>query len=728
MQIVVDWCGSDLYLLWCFDLQLIFITAIMASTPLPPPSTATPDTRAGPRKPLPHLPVPEVGDTLYRWLVSVAPLATEADFRRAALAAARFAASSRAITGGSGSGSEDGGGALTTAAGLQAALRAKATAAAAVGKSWLIDDWVRLMYTGWRDALPVNVSYWFLFDAAVFARVDDALVGTPRITVAAARAAACVTAFGRLRDAHAAGRLPAEPAALDPSMFRYLFHACRLPRAGVDGVRVYDGAGGAAPHNTVVVLRKHRLYVVRLPADGSVATLAADLTSVAAAADADATGSKAPDVGILTACHRDTWAGAFVQIFGPAAAGRPSHGPEVAADGDAEARYAAAPPPGGPPSAVQRANTEVLEAIEACLAVVCLDDGAPGDVEAASRALLTGDGGNRWFDKAIQFVVADNGAAGLIGEHSHSDGAPVAHLTAWLLGHIRRGDVLAPLPATPAALAGGGARAWARLVIDVPPGAVPALADARRQFEALSTGHALRALVWREYGADAAKSAGVSPDAWAQMAIQLAYHRWRGVTVPTYEPAQARAFKWGRTACIRVVTSASTAWVRAMATYPALPPSAPTPAAAHAALRAAGAVHTANSRAAAGGQDVDRHLLGLKLVWSAGRAAAGLPPVGTDAASAFLTDPLLPATATWKISTSNLTVAGVANWGWGEVTSGGIGVAYSVHRDHLTFNVVGEAATGIDGFVACLPRVLADMASAAALAATAAPTRRAAKL
>lgn len=370
-----------------------------------------------------------------------------------------------------------------------------------------------------------------------------------------------------------------------------------------------------------------------------------------------------------------------------------------------------------------------LTALEAALALVCLDDGAPSGVEAVSRALLDGDGANRWFDKAVQFVVADNGAAGVIGEHSHSDGAPLAHLTSLLLRHVRSGEVLAappPLPPRrlpfapqPPPLAASGG--WAPLTFVLPRTAEPHLAAAARQFAALAGGHALRAIVWREYGADAAKAAGVSPDAWAQMAIQLAYYRWRGTLVPTYEPAHARLFKWGRTACIRVVTEASVAWVRAMATYPALPPATPTPAAAHAALRAAGAAHTANARAASAGQDVDRHLLGLKLVWGEGRARAGLPPAGTDAASAFLSDPLLPATATWAISTSNLSVPGVMNWGWGEVTHGGIGVAYSVHRDHLTFNVVGEVATGIDGFVAALPHALRHMAQAHAAAAAAMP-------
>jgi carnitine O-acetyltransferase len=61
-------------------------------------------------------------------------------------------------------------------------------------------------------------------------------------------------------------------------------------------------------------------------------------------------------------------------------------------------------------------NPEALEAIQSAMFILCLDDDSPKTNEEASRLLLSQNATNRWFDKSIQFVVFENGMAGLIGE------------------------------------------------------------------------------------------------------------------------------------------------------------------------------------------------------------------------------------------------------------------------------------------------------------------------
>ena len=131
-------------------------------------------------------------------------------------------------------------------------------------------------------------------------------------------------------------------------------------------------------------------------------------------------------------------------------------------------------------------------------------------------------------------------------------------------------------------------------------------------------------------------------------------------------------------------------------------------------LRRACAAHVEASQAAAAGLDADRHLLGLKLLWV--EACGGKTPPAGDAAAAFFNDPLFARSKTWLLSTSNLTVDCVENWGWGEVTPGGLGVAYSTREDGFSFNIVGEATTGVDAFAAALGAALRDMAGIAELA------------
>lgn len=60
------------------------------------------------------------------------------------------------------------------------------------------------------------------------------------------------------------------------------------------------------------------------------------------------------------------------------------------------------------------------------------------------------------------------------------------------------------------------------------------------------------------------KQCKVSPDAYIQMAIQLAYYRQHKKFSLTYEPAMTRLFRKGRTETIRSCTIQSSEWAKAM--------------------------------------------------------------------------------------------------------------------------------------------------------------------
>jgi carnitine O-acetyltransferase len=115
------------------------------------------------------------------------------------------------------------------------------------------------------------------------------------------------------------------------------------------------------------------------------------------------------------------------------------------------------------------------------------------------------------------------------------------------------------------------------------------------------------------YGKQAVKAARVSPDAWAQLLIQLAYarhlrsRRWKRQGA-TYESATTRRFFKGRTEVVRVVTSESDAFVRAMMADDGAEEAGVENR--KALLERAANVHVANAQAAGRGEGVDRHLLG----------------------------------------------------------------------------------------------------------------------
>lgn len=60
------------------------------------------------------------------------------------------------------------------------------------------------------------------------------------------------------------------------------------------------------------------------------------------------------------------------------------------------------------------------------------------------------------------------------------------------------------------------------------------------------------------------KTCKLSPDAFIQMALQLAYYRDAGKFSLTYEASMTRLFREGRTETVRPCTIESSAWVKAM--------------------------------------------------------------------------------------------------------------------------------------------------------------------
>ncbi|KAI8976791.1 hypothetical protein BDB01DRAFT_844408 [Pilobolus umbonatus] len=154
-------------------------------------------------------------------------------------------------------------------------------------------------------------------------------------------------------------------------------------------------------------------------------------------------------------------------------------------------------------------NAHTFNNIDSSLFVFCLDDySSPDDLDLSHRNIIHGKHGrNRWFDKALSFIVENNGRAGINGEHSPAD---------------------AVVPQ--------------RIVDDI----------------------LLRVLLhYNEYGSSFMKKAKVSPDAWLQMVYQLAYYRQYGKPCPTYESASTRKFLTGRTETVRSCSAETLAFTKA---------------------------------------------------------------------------------------------------------------------------------------------------------------------
>jgi carnitine O-acetyltransferase len=327
---------------------------------------------------------------------------------------------------------------------------------------------------------------------------------------------------------------------------------------------------------------------------------------------------------------------------------------------------------------------ELLDAVERAILVLVLDDGSPAapSTADAARLFLHGDGRNRWFDKSIQLVVAANGLAGFCMEHSGFDGSTAVRLAERLVENESAaatergldGHVL-PRP----------------LAYEQTPALHEAIATAERTVDALLGRTDVVVADAEGLGKRAIVRHGVSPDAFVQMAFQLAFFTITGDVASTYESVDTKRFLHGRTEAMRSVSDESVAFVQALRGRVGSSTAA-------ALLRAAIERHVATLARCKQGRGVDRHLLGLRRMVGADEE---VPAVFTDAGYSKLTRSVL--------STSALPSSpGVALTCFGPVVDEGFGLSYTVHDD-ATVCVVTNFHGLAGDFAAELERSLEEM-------------------
>ncbi|KAJ2361399.1 Carnitine O-acetyltransferase mitochondrial [Coemansia sp. RSA 2610] len=504
--------------------------------------------------------------------------------------------------------------------------------------NWLEEWWNDLSYMGYRDPVIPYVSYHYSFN-------DD-----PQCTRATERAAKLISGAIAFRQQIVDGTLEPEmqrDAPLCSHSYKFMFNACRVPHRPSDYCRIVDYQA----NQTVVVVRNAQFFVFSFVRDGtllSVEEIVATLDQIVEEADSGA----AVPVGILTADSRDSWAQnreLLLQSSG---------------------------------------NAELLDAIESAAFVVSLESDQPVTREELSRAIWHSNGRSRWFDKPCQFVVCDNARAGFCGEHSMMDGTPTLRLVEFVIAHA-----LALPPAQPDA-----ARRqpeYTALRFKTPPAVVDAVKRAEAVFADGVAKQHLKVLNFAAYGKEQIKRLGCSPDAYVQMAIQLAYTRLHGRVRPTYEASMTRRFLHGRTETCRSATRESAAWCAAMRD-----PGVGT-AARIKLFRAALAQHTQLTTQAVAGQGVDRHLLGLRMLVKRGEQ---MPAIFEDPAYAY--------SAHWYVSTSQMSSENFASYGWSEVTPRGYGVAYNIRKHSLLIHFTcmrNEHGLNSDHFAQCFETAAYDI-------------------
>jgi carnitine O-acetyltransferase len=486
-------------------------------------------------------------------------------------------------------------------------------------KNWLTEWWNDLAYLSYRDPVVPYVSYFYSYK-------DDKLRKNP-----ATRAAFITTGvleFKRQVDTKTIepDMMKATPLCMD--LFRYMFNVSRIPKSGTDEPEIYS----AAENEYFIVLRKNRFFKVPIKGStGSNLTTAELETQFNKIYKATEGSKRGPAIGALTSENRDVWAEARQLLL------------------------------------KDSKNAKSLETIEKAAFVVCLDDSAPVTNEERAHQYWHGDGQNRFFDKPLQFIICDNGSAGFIGEHSMMDGTQTHRLNDYVNDVILHNKIEFNTSTNNRQLDPE------ELNFEVNSTIQKAIDQAIVDFSKVIGLHELSVFAYQGYGKGLIKKFKMSPDAYVQLLLQLAYYKYQGVNRPTYESATTRRFYGGRTETTRSVSLESVNFCRTMEDNNASFEDKIN------AGRDAANAHVKYIADASVGKGVDRHLLGLKLSLQKGEE---VPQI--------FKDPMFSYSSSWFLSTSQLSSEYFNGYGWSQVIDKGFGLAYMINENSIQINIVSK--------------------------------------
>ncbi|NXL87372.1 CPT1A palmitoyltransferase, partial [Alectura lathami] len=449
---------------------------------------------------LPRLPVPAVKDTVNRYLESVRPLMNDEEFKRMEGLAKDFA--------------------FNLGPRLQWYLKLKSWWAT----NYVSDWWEEYIYLRGRGPIMVNSNYFAM----------DFLYLTPT-SIQAARAGNIVHAallYRRKLDRQELQPilLLGSTVPLCSAQWERMFNSSRIPGEESDTIQHVEDS------KHIAVYHKGRYFKVWVYHDGRLLKPREIEQQMQRILDDDSEPQAGEEkLAALTAGDRIPWAKARQAYF--------SRGK----------------------------NKQSLDAIEKAALFVTLDDAEQGyrgddpvrSLDAYAKSLIHGRCYDRWFDKTFNFIVFKNAKIGLNAEHSWADAPVVGHLWEHAMtidylelgytedGHCK-GETNQNIPVP------------TKLQWEIPEECQDVIERSLSTARALADDVDFCSFHFDVFGKGLIKKAKTSPDAFIQLALQLAHYRDMGKFCLTYEASMTRLFREGRTETVRSCTTESCDFVQAM--------------------------------------------------------------------------------------------------------------------------------------------------------------------
>ncbi|XP_042710172.2 carnitine O-acetyltransferase isoform X2 [Chrysemys picta bellii] len=558
---------------------------------------------------LPHLPVPPLQQTLDRYLLALQPIISEEEWTHTKGLVDEFR--------------KPGGVGERLQKGLE--RRARKT------ENWLSDWWLKTAYLEYRLPVVVHSS------PGVVLPKQDFLDQQGQLRFAA-KLIEGILDFKTMIDNET---LPVEYLGGKPlcmNQYYQILSSCRIPGQKHDSVVNY--AKGKKPPSHITVVHNFQFFELDVySSDGSPLTTDQIFIQLEKIWNTSLQTNKEP-IGILTTNHRNSWAKAYNHLI------------------------------------KDKTNKESVRSIEKSIFTVCLDSPIPrvsDDIYKSRVAaqMLHGGGsrwnsGNRWFDKTLQFIVAEDGSCGLVYEHAPSEGPPIVALLDHIVEYTKKPQLvrspMIPLPMPK------------KLRFNITPEIKNDIEKAKQNLNIMVQDLDIKVMVFHHFGKNFPKLEKISPDAFIQMALQLAYYRMYGQVCATYESASLRMFRLGRTDTIRSASVDSLKFVQAM-DNPSKQLCKSKNQEKVELLRRATQAHRAYTDMAIKGNAIDRHLLGMKL--QAIEDLVSMPELFMDTAYAVAMH--------FNLSTSQVPAKTDCVMCFGPVVPDGYGVCYNPMDDHINF-------------------------------------------
>lgn len=208
-------------------------------------------------------------------------------------------------------------------------------------------------------------------------------------------------------------------------------------------------------------------------------------------------------------------------------------------------------------------NKYCFDKIEKSIFCLVLDEAEPLNISELVKVGMTGNSKNRYFDKSVTTIITKNGKFTTNTDHTPFDGMVTGSLTQYFIDNVKT-DGLNDITKVDSFKVRYNISEPQELVFVYDSHIKKEIEKSTDLYNSNSKQILAKDVKIPDCNKDLVKSFKVNPDTFAQMCIQLAYYQLHKKPGPTYETATTRSYYHGRTETLRSCTVELIEWCKEM--------------------------------------------------------------------------------------------------------------------------------------------------------------------